>query len=58
MDASQSLGLIDVLPEEWSIDMVAFTGHKYLLGPQGTGGLYVSSKIKLNPYITRWNWHI
>lgn len=51
LDASQSLGLIDVLPEKWGIDMVAFTGHKYLLGPQGTGGLYVSKDIKLNPVL-------
>lgn len=51
LDASQSLGLIDVFPEKWNIDMVAFTGHKYLLGPQGTGGLYVSPKIKLNPVL-------
>lgn len=51
LDASQSLGLIDVFPEKWNIDMVAFTGHKYLLGPQGTGGLYVSPKIKLNPLL-------
>ena len=51
MDASQSLGIIDVFPKEWDIDMVAFTGHKYLLGPQGTGGLYVSPKIKLNPLL-------
>ena len=51
LDASQSLGLIDVFPEEWNIDMVAFTGHKYLLGPQGTGGLYISPKIKLNPLL-------
>lgn len=51
LDASQSLGLIDVSPKQWNIDMVAFTGHKYLLGPQGTGGLYVSPKIKLNPIL-------
>lgn len=51
LDASQSLGLIDVSPQKWNIDMVAFTGHKYLLGPQGTGGLYVSPKIKLNPVL-------
>ena len=51
LDASQSLGLIDVFPEKWNIDMVAFTGHKYLLGPQGTGGLYVSPKVKLNPIL-------
>ena len=42
LDASQSLGVIPVLPELWGIDYVAFTGHKYLLGPQGTGGLYVA----------------
>ncbi|WP_018589260.1 aminotransferase class V-fold PLP-dependent enzyme [Terrisporobacter glycolicus] len=51
LDASQSLGLVDVLPQKWDIDMVAFTGHKYLLGPQGTGGLYVSPRIKLNPVL-------
>lgn len=51
LDASQSLGIIDVFPQKWNIDMVAFTGHKYLLGPQGTGGLYVSPEIKLNPIL-------
>lgn len=51
LDASQSLGLIDVFPQKWNIDMVAFTGHKYLLGPQGTGGLYVSPEIKLQPVL-------
>lgn len=51
MDASQTLGLTDVFPQKWNIDMVAFTGHKYLLGPQGTGGLYVSPEIKLNPIL-------
>lgn len=51
LDASQTIGLIDVYPKQWNIDMVAFTGHKYLLGPQGTGGLYVSSNIRLNPII-------
>lgn len=51
LDASQSLGLIDVFPQKWNIDMVAFTGHKYILGPQGTGGLYVSPTIKLSPVL-------
>ena len=51
LDASQSLGLIDVFPQKWNIDMVAFTGHKYLLGPQGTGGLYVSHKVILDPLL-------
>ena len=31
--------------------MAAFTGHKYLLGPQGTGGLYVRQGISLHPYM-------
>jgi len=42
LDASQSLGAIPVYPEEWGIDLAAFTGHKYLLGPTGSGGLYVA----------------
>lgn len=41
LDISQSLGWISVEMEKWGADMAAFTGHKYLLGPQGTGGLYV-----------------
>ena len=32
--------------------MLAFPGHKGLLGPQGTGGLYVREGIKINPLIT------
>lgn len=42
LDASQSLGAIPVYPEKWGIDLAAFTGHKYLLGPTGSGGLYVA----------------
>lgn len=51
VDASQSLGLIDVKPEELGADMISFTGHKYLLGPQGTGGLWVRDGLKLNPLL-------
>ena len=49
LDASQSLGVVPVLPELWSVDYLAFTGHKYLLGPQGTGGLYVAQQETLEP---------
>lgn len=49
LDASQSLGLLDVLPRRWAVDMVAFTGHKYLLGPPGTGGLYIAPEVDLEP---------
>lgn len=51
VDASQSLGLIDVKPEELGADMISFTGHKYLLGPQGTGGLWVRDGLQLNPLL-------
>lgn len=49
LDAAQSLGIVPVLPEIWGIDYVAFTGHKYLLGPQGTGGLYVAQRETVDP---------
>lgn len=49
LDASQSLGLVPVLPAAWGIDLVAFTGHKYLLGPTGTGGLYIAPGTELEP---------
>ena len=51
VDASQSLGFTAVKPESWGADMLAFTGHKYLLGPQGTGGLWVSPDINLCPVV-------
>ncbi|MCD6218217.1 aminotransferase class V-fold PLP-dependent enzyme [bacterium] len=47
LDASQTLGHIPVHPKEMFADVVAFTGHKGLLGPAGTGGLYVSPEIEL-----------
>lgn len=49
IDASQSAGIIDT---DWSsFSMIAFAGHKSLYGPQGTGGLYVNSKINLNTIV-------
>lgn len=47
LDASQSLGHIPVEPEKLGADLVAFTGHKGLRGPLGTGGLYVAPHIEL-----------
>ncbi|MDR1702192.1 MAG: aminotransferase class V-fold PLP-dependent enzyme [Sporomusaceae bacterium] len=49
LDASQSLGLVPVHPTDMDLDMVVFTGHKYLLGPPGTGGLYLGPGIDLEP---------
>ena len=51
LDASQSLGWIPVEAERWGLDLLAFTGHKYLLGPQGTGGLYVRPGLELSPVL-------
>jgi cysteine desulfurase/selenocysteine lyase len=47
IDASQSSGKIPVNIEEMNLDVVAFTGHKSLLGPTGIGGLYVREGIEI-----------
>jgi len=49
LDASQSLGHVPVHPESLNADLVAFTGHKALRGPPGTGGLYVSPGTDIEP---------
>lgn len=51
VDAAQSAGVLDIDVERMSIDMLAFPGHKGLLGPQGTGGLYIHSSIDVEPLI-------
>lgn len=51
VDCSQSLGWVKVDVKDIGADMIAFTGHKYLLGPQGTGGLYVSLAVRLKPHL-------
>ena len=47
VDASQSAGIYDIDVQKMNIDMLAMPGHKGLLGPQGTGVLYVDGKIRL-----------
>lgn len=47
IDASQSAGKIPIDIEEMNIDVVAFTGHKSLMGPTGIGGLYVREGIEI-----------
>lgn len=47
IDASQSAGKIPIDIEEQCVDVVAFTGHKSLLGPTGIGGLYVREGIDI-----------
>ncbi len=52
LDASQSLGLEPISVGDVLADIVAFTGHKYLLGPTGTGGMYVSPDVELKAVFT------
>ncbi len=52
LDASQGAGSMFIDIERIGCNMMAFPGHKGLLGPQGTGGLYVSEEIKLLPLTT------
>ncbi len=47
VDASQSAGKLPIDVEKMQIDVVAFTGHKSLLGPTGIGGLYVREGIDI-----------
>lgn len=48
LDASQTAGTYPIDVEADEIDLLAFTGHKGLFGPQGIGGLYVRPGIDLN----------
>jgi len=47
IDASQSAGKVPIDIEQLHVDVVAFTGHKSLLGPTGIGGLYVREGITI-----------
>jgi cysteine desulfurase/selenocysteine lyase len=49
VDAAQSAGHLPVDVQRMGIDLLAFTGHKGLLGPQGTGGLWIREGIELPP---------
>ena len=49
VDASQSAGSVEINAEKDNLDFVAFTGHKSLLGPTGTGGFYISNPERLSP---------
>ena len=47
VDAAQTAGNIPIDVQEMGIDVLCFTGHKSLLGPQGTGGLYVREGLSI-----------
>lgn len=50
VDASQSAGIVPIHVENDCIDLLAFTGHKALLGPTGTGGLVVGERGVIAPW--------
>lgn len=51
VDASQSAGVFDIDMEQMGIDVLCFTGHKSLMGPQGTGGICVREGVSLRPLL-------
>lgn len=51
VDAAQTAGAIPIDVETMGVDMLAFTGHKSLFGPMGTGGLYVKPGLELEPLL-------
>lgn len=52
IDAAQTAGVLPIDIEAMCIDIVAFTGHKSLLGPTGIGGLYVREGVDIRS--SRW----
>ncbi len=72
VDASQTAGAVPIDVERSGIDLLAFPGHKGLLGPPGTGGLVVGSRVEIRPWReggtgawselleqpSAWPWHL
>lgn len=52
VDASQTAGVLPISMKEDFIDILCFTGHKGLMGPQGTGGICLRKGIVLEPLLT------
>ena len=52
VDASQTAGVFPIDVRKMQIDVLCFTGHKSLLGPQGTGGIYVREGVRVNPLLS------
>ncbi len=45
LDAAQTIGVVPIDVQAMQVDLLAFPGHKSLLGPTGTGGLYVGERV-------------
>ena len=52
VDASQTAGIFDIDVQKMHIDVLCFTGHKGLLGPQGTGGIYIRDGVDIRPLLS------
>lgn len=50
VDASQTAGALPIDMEQMNIDILCFTGHKGLMGPQGTGGMCIREGIEIRPF--------
>lgn len=50
VDASQTAGSVSINMDRDDIDVLCFTGHKGLMGPQGTGGLCVREGVEIRPW--------
>lgn len=51
VDASQTAGVFDIDMEVMNIDVLCFTGHKSLMGPQGIGGICVRERVIVRPLL-------
>ena len=51
IDASQTAGAAPIDMQKMGIDVLCFTGHKGLMGPQGTGGLCIRPGVELRPLL-------
>ena len=49
VDAAQTAGILPIDVQISGIDVLCFSGHKGLLGPQGTGGIYVRPELSIRP---------
>ncbi len=49
VDSAQSAGVLPIDVKLQNIDILTFTGHKGLLGPQGTGGMYIRPGLEVIP---------
>jgi cysteine desulfurase family protein len=49
-DVAQTAGVVPISIKRMHVDLLAFPGHKSLLGPPGTGGLYVGGRATLRPW--------